>query len=76
MCQSPLSKGRGLNSGFVKGKRSSGFFAISDINGNIISDSVDIKKNLKRIQARRVVLMWGSQFLPALKDKVSLRENR
>ena len=26
--------------GFVKGKRSSGFFAISDINGSIISDSV------------------------------------
>jgi 5-methylcytosine-specific restriction endonuclease McrA len=51
--------------GFVKGKRSSGFFAISDIHGNTISESVNIKKNLKRIQARRAVLMWGTQFLPA-----------
>ncbi|NGX29189.1 MAG: hypothetical protein K940chlam4_00016, partial [Candidatus Anoxychlamydiales bacterium] len=59
--------------GFVKGKRSSGFFAISDINGTIISDSVNIKKNIGRIQARKAVLTWRSQFL---KDRVSLREKR
>ena len=62
--------------GFVKGKRSSGFFAISDINGTIISDSVNIKKNIDRIQARKAVLTWRSQFLPDLKDRVSLREKR
>ncbi|NGX27951.1 MAG: hypothetical protein K940chlam1_00123 [Candidatus Anoxychlamydiales bacterium] len=62
--------------GFVKGKRSSGFFAISDINGTLISDSVNIKKNIGRIQARKAVLTWRSQFLPDLKDRVSLREKR
>lgn len=60
--------------GFVKGKRSSGYFAISDINGITITDSVNIKKNLGRIQARKAVIIWRSQFLPALKDRVSLRE--
>ncbi|NGX33215.1 MAG: hypothetical protein K1060chlam4_01276 [Candidatus Anoxychlamydiales bacterium] len=62
--------------GFVKGKRSSGFFAISDINGTIISDSVNIKKNTNRIQARKAVLTWRSQFVSDLKDRVSLREKR
>ncbi len=62
--------------GFVKGKRSSGFFAISDINRNVISDSVNIKRNTGRIQARRSVLIWRSQFLPDLKARVSLREKR
>nr|NGX30603.1 hypothetical protein [Candidatus Anoxychlamydiales bacterium] len=62
--------------GFVKGKRSSGFFAISDINGTIISDSVNIKKNISRTQARKSILIWRSQFVSDLKDKVSLREKR
>jgi len=45
--------------GFVKEKRSSGFFAISDIHGTIISDSVNIKKNIGRIQARKAILTWS-----------------
>lgn len=43
--------------GFVKGKRSTGYFAISDIFGNKISDSVNIKKNSFRIRARKTVII-------------------
>jgi len=43
--------------GFVKGKRSTGHFAISDIFGNKISDSVNIKKNCKRLVARTTTLI-------------------
>jgi 5-methylcytosine-specific restriction endonuclease McrA len=43
--------------GFVKGKRSSGSFAISDIFGNQISGGVNVKKNCKRISARKTVIM-------------------
>jgi len=43
--------------GFVKGKRSSGFFVISDIEGNIIDSSINIKKNYKRILARKTTLI-------------------
>lgn len=43
--------------GFIKGKRSSGYFSVSDIFGNKISDSVNVKKNSFRIQARRTVII-------------------
>ena len=43
--------------GFIKGKRSSGQFAIQDINGNVISNSVNVKRNCKRISARKSVLV-------------------
>jgi hypothetical protein len=43
--------------GFVKGKRSTGSFAISDIFGNQISGGVNVKKNCKRISARKTVIM-------------------
>ena len=43
--------------GFVKGKRSSGFFAISNLNGDIISASVNVKKNCKRLKARKTTLI-------------------
>lgn len=43
--------------GYVKGKRSTGFFAISDIVGNQINGSVNVKKNIQRIQARKSTLI-------------------
>ena len=43
--------------GFVKGKRSSGFFAISDMFGNKIHDSVKVKKNCERLRARTRTLI-------------------
>jgi len=43
-------------SGFVKGKRSSGYFSIMDIFGNTIHNSVNIKKNVKRLQSRKTII--------------------
>ena len=43
--------------GFVKGKRSTGFFAISDLEGNIISPSVNVKKDCTRVKARNSTLI-------------------
>lgn len=43
--------------GFVKGKRSSGAFVISDIFGNIFKKSWNAKKYLERISARKTILM-------------------
>jgi len=43
--------------GFVKGKRSTGFFAISDLFGRIISTSVNVKKNCIRLKARTATLI-------------------
>jgi len=42
--------------GFVKGKRSSGYFSLMDINGNKIHDSVNVKKDCRRLSARKLVL--------------------
>jgi 5-methylcytosine-specific restriction endonuclease McrA len=42
--------------GFVKGKRSSGFFALSDLNGTKISDSINVKKNCIRVSSRKTIL--------------------
>lgn len=39
--------------GFVKGKRSSGYFAISDIDGNTIHSSVNVKREYERLSARK-----------------------
>ncbi|KKH95327.1 HNH endonuclease [Methanosarcina sp. 1.H.T.1A.1] len=47
--------------GFVKGKRSSGFFAISDMFGNKISDSVNVKKICERLRARTSTLIQQSR---------------
>lgn len=49
--------------GFVKGKRSSGFFAISDLNGNMIHPSVNIKKNCERLIARTTTLIERKALL-------------
>ena len=43
--------------GFIKGKRSTGFFAISDLEGNTISPSINIKKDCTRLQARTTTLI-------------------
>jgi hypothetical protein len=58
--------------GFVKGKRPTGFFALSTIDGEKVADSVNIKKNSRRITARGSFIM-EAQFLPVSKDRVSLR---
>ena len=42
--------------GFVKGKRSSGFFVISNIFGKSLNNSVNVKKESIRICARRLIL--------------------
>ena len=42
--------------GFVKGKRKSGFFCISNMDGAVISASVNVKKNCIRLQARTTTL--------------------
>lgn len=42
--------------GFVKGKRSTGFFSISDLDGKVISPSVNVKKNCVRLKARTTTL--------------------
>lgn len=43
--------------GFVKGKRSTGFFAISDLGGNVINPSMDVKKDCTRLKARTTTLI-------------------
>ena len=57
-------------SGYVKGKRSSGQFALMDILGANITASVNIKKDCIRLTARTSTLQ-ETRFLPALKDGVS-----
>jgi 5-methylcytosine-specific restriction endonuclease McrA len=43
--------------GFVKGKRSSGFFAISDLDSRLINPSVNVKKDCIRLKARTTTLI-------------------
>lgn len=43
--------------GFVKGKRSAGFFAISDLEGKTIRPSVNVKKDCIRLKARTTTLI-------------------
>lgn len=42
--------------GFVKGKRRTGFFAISDLEGKVINPSVNVKKDCVRLSARVTTL--------------------
>lgn len=66
-----VSTSKGI--GFVKGKRSSGHFAICDIDNKSVTDSVSVKKNAKRLSARKTVLTqkMESGFLLGLKTQVS-----
>jgi hypothetical protein len=43
--------------GFIKGKRSTGFFVISDLEGKVINPSVNVKKNCTRLTARTTTLI-------------------
>ena len=43
--------------GFVEGKRSTGFFAISNLEGSVISPSVNVKKDCIRLNARTTTLI-------------------
>lgn len=65
-----ISTTRGV--GFVRGKRSSGYFAISNIFGDKIHDSVNVKKSAKRLAARKTVLTirMEQRFLPDVNDGV------
>jgi len=65
--------------GFVKGKRSSGFFAISLLDGESITDSVSVTKNTVRLSARALVLISRTilaKFLPAVNDGISFGGSR
>jgi len=43
--------------GFIKGKRSTGFFSISDLGDNVISPSLNVKKDCTRLKARTTTLI-------------------
>jgi len=43
--------------GIVKGKRSTGYFAVTDVMGNKIHDSVNVKRNCERLRARTTTLI-------------------
>ncbi len=59
--------------GFVKGKRTSGFFCIFTICKDIISAGVNVKKNCVRLQARTTTLTERKgDFLPAVNGEVSV----
>jgi len=51
--------------GFVKGKRSSGCFVISDIFGNAFKRSYTAKKDLERVSARKTIIMEVGVSSPA-----------
>jgi len=62
--------------GFIKGKRSSGFFALMDIFNKTLTASVSVKKDCTRLTARSTTLIEEWQFLPEAKDfGVSLPQN-
>ncbi len=44
---------------FVKGKRSSGYFSLSDIHGKTLHASASVKKNTVRLTARSTTLTYG-----------------
>jgi hypothetical protein len=49
--------------GFVKGKRSSGYFSIGDIYGRPIHNSVKVKTGVQRISARKILLTIMENFV-------------
>ena len=48
--------------GFVKGKRSSGYFSIGDIHGKAIHNSVKVKTDITRLSARNITLTAMENF--------------
>ena len=62
--------------GFIKGKRSSGAFVISDILGNGFSRSWNAKNNLKRLSSRKSIIKEVTAIPPCHKEHGFLaREN-
>ena len=59
--------------GFMKGKRSTGYFAVAQLDGTKIHDSVNIRKSCRRLTARKTTLIQreGARLLHALKSMVS-----
>lgn len=56
--------------GFVKGKRRSGYFAIATLDGTKVHASAKAV-HCRRISARSTTLTERHRLLPALKDRVS-----
>jgi hypothetical protein len=56
--------------GFVKGKRSSGYFAIAMLNGTKIHNSAKASQ-CERLSARSTTLTERHRILPALKNRIS-----
>jgi hypothetical protein len=57
--------------GFVKGRMSTGYFVLMDIEGKTIVSCVTIKKNAKRLVSRSTTLIaHKSAFIPPLKQRV------
>ncbi len=50
--------------GFVKGKRSSGYFVLGDIFNNMLATSVNVKKHCIRLSARTTTLMEAGLSSP------------
>lgn len=44
--------------GFIRGKRSTGFFTVSTILGKSLHNSLNIKKDCKKLSAQKLVLIW------------------
>jgi 5-methylcytosine-specific restriction endonuclease McrA len=63
--------------GFIKGKRSSGSFAISNLDGSKITGSINVKKNCTRISARKTILktMKLAASSPCVKSGVSIDDD-
>ena len=62
--------------GFISGKRSTGFFAISDLEGKVINPSVNVKKNCTRLTARTTTLIERrGTFLHGASPVVSCAES-
>jgi len=54
--------------GFIKGKRSSGYFALMDIFNNTVTASINVRKNCQRLTARTTtIIQEGGNSSPTLK---------
>jgi len=49
--------------GFVRGKRSTGFFKITDLDWNVIGAAINIKKNCKRLSASSTTLIKRRHYV-------------
>ena len=64
--------------GFIKGKRSTGYFALETINGEKVHASANIKKHTVRVTARTTTLkqLMESDIPPCAKAQGLLAEQR